>query len=116
MTVDYQHLYDTAVINPVHLAELKGVADKIKHGQPRYEGVAATLNNGIPWWFIGITHFMEAGAFKDPFSRHLHCGDPLTARTVNVPKGRPLFNPAGGSEPPSATNPYTWEETALDAL
>lgn len=59
---------------------------------------------------------MEAGIFSNPFLYHLHCGDPLTGRTVNVPKGRPKFNPGGNIEPPSKTNPYKWEESAIDAL
>ena len=37
---------------------------------------------------------------------HLHNGDPLTARTVHVPKGRPE----------NGSPPFTWEESAADAL
>lgn len=40
------------------------------------------------------------------FDRHLHNGDRLTARTVHVPSGRPVEG-----EPP-----FTWEESAQDAL
>lgn len=112
----YKELYDTAIIKPEKKAEIAATVARIKSGQSRYEAVAKILNNGIPWWFIGITHFMEAGAKKDPFSFHLHCGDPLTGRTVNVPAGRPLANPKNGTTPPSKANPYTWEESALDAL
>ncbi len=111
MTVDYQHLYDTAEINGQKIPELKSVVKRIREGQPRYELVAQALGNGIPWWFIGITHFMEAGAFKFPFNYHLHCGDPLTARTVHVPKGRPKADPVAG-----IGKAYGWEESALDAL
>lgn len=116
MTSDYQHLYDTAVISPAKVTELKSIAKRINDGKERYEDVATHFDNGIPWWFIGITHFMEAGGFKNPFLYHLHCGDPLTARTVHVPTGRPKANPGGGTEPPSETNPYSWEESAIDAL
>jgi len=112
MTLDYQHLYDTAVINSQRLPEIKSTVAKIKEGKVRYEGVAKTLGNGIPWWFIGITHFMEAGLFYPKhFNYHLHCGDPLTARTTHVPKGRPKADPIAGWG-----KPYTWEESALDAL
>lgn len=46
---------------------------------------------------------MEAGL---RFTGHLHNGDPLTARTVHVPKGRPKTgNPT-----------FTWEQSAADAL
>lgn len=110
-------LYDTAVIRPERQAEIALILKRIRFGQKRYETVAATLGNGIPWWWIGIAHFMEAGHFwPDQFSYHLHCGDRLTGRTINVPKGRPKANPGNGTLPPSKTNPYTWEESALDAL
>lgn len=109
-------LFIQAEIRPEKAAELNVVAGRVLAGKARYETVAATMANGIPWWFIGIAHFMEAGAFKNPFLYHLHCGDPLTARTVHVPKGRPIFNPKNGTQPPSIQNPYTWEESALDAL
>ena len=37
---------------------------------------------------------------------HLHNGDPLTARTVHVPAGRPL----------TGNPPFTWHDSAVDAL
>ena len=40
------------------------------------------------------------------FDCHLHNGDPLTARTVRAPKGQ-----AGSGAPP-----FTWWESAVDAL
>lgn len=109
-------LFQTAIIRPERQAEVSAICKRIAAGKLRYEAVSASLGNGIPWWFIGITHFMEAGGKKNPFLYHLHCGDPLTGRTVNVPKGRPKANPGGGAVPPSKDNPYTWEESALDAL
>lgn len=110
----YSEIYGKAKIRPEKKLELQAAAAKIKAGQLRYEAVGVEM--GIPWWFIGITHFMEAGAFKNPFAYHLHCGDPLTGRTIHVPVGRPKFNPGNGSAPPSVSNPYTWEESAKDAL
>lgn len=112
MEMKYTELYNTAKIRPEKLAECNLVAGRINKGRARYEAVAAKLSNGIPWWFIGITHFMEAGhKYPEQFNYHLHCGDPLTGRTVHVPKGRPKHDPAAG-----AGKPYTWEESALDAL
>lgn len=74
---------------------------KLRKGRPRYEAAAAA--SGVPWWFIGIVHGMEA-SFS--FTGHLHNGDPLAARTVQVPKGRPkVWNP-----------PSDWQSSALDAL
>jgi len=116
MATTYADMYKSAVIKPAKKAETDAICKRIKSGQAKYQSVAATLANGIPWWFIGITHFMEAGGFKNPFLYHLHCGDPLTGRTVHVPAGRPKANPGGGTVPPSKTNPYSWEESALDAL
>lgn len=66
-----------------------------------YEGVGARL--GIPWWFVGVIHGLES-AFS--FDTHLHNGDPLTARTVRHPPGRPA----------TGRPPFSWLESAVDAL
>ncbi|HEV7734395.1 MAG TPA: hypothetical protein VGR62_19635 [Candidatus Binatia bacterium] len=58
---------------------------------------------GVPWPFIGVVHSMEASL---RFTTHLHNGDSLKARTVQVPKGYPK----GGAPP------FTWEFSATDAL
>ena len=76
-------------------------ADAIAQQRHRYEPVAA--KTGVPWWVIGVIHSMECGL---RFDRHLHNGDPLTARTVQVPRGRPTTGSA----------PFTWEESAVDAI
>lgn len=60
---------------------------------------------GVPWFVIAVIHSLEASL---KFSAHLHNGDPLTARTVNVPAGRPLFR--------AGNPPFTWEASAVDAL
>jgi lysozyme family protein len=73
----------------------------IAEAKPRYDQVANAT--GVPWYVIGIIHEMEAGL---NFSAHLHNGDPLTARTVQVPAGRP----------PTGIPPFQWEESAIDAL
>lgn len=67
----------------------------------RYELV--TAGTGVPWWFIAAIHLLESGR---NFERHLHNGDRLTARTVHVPQGRPV----------SGNPPFSWEESATDAL
>ncbi len=98
---EYQRLFDTCVIKTDKLPEVNAIIDKIITGKARYEGVGGQLN--IPWYFIGIIHCMEGGL---SFNKHLHNGDPLGARTVQVPKGRPKpGNP-----------PFTWEQSALDSL
>ncbi len=54
-------------------------------------------------FFIAVIHNMEA---SQNFNKHLHNGDPLTARTVQVPAGRPK----------KGTPPFSWEDSAADAL
>lgn len=117
MEAPYTNMYLTANVLIARRQEVEEICKRILQGKKRYETVAKVVGNNIPWWFIGITHFMEAGLFyPNQFAYHLHCGDPLTGRTIHVPKGRPKFNPGHGTEPPSKTNPYSWEESALDAL
>jgi len=73
----------------------------IRRGRARYEAVQAAT--GAPWWFVGIVHAMEA-AFS--FSGHLHNGDPLSAKTVQVPRNRP----------PTWNPPSDWLSSAIDAI
>ena len=70
-------------------------------GRDRYAAVSATT--GVPWWIIGLLHGRECSY---SFRQHLHNGDPLTARTVHVPAGRPKTGRA----------PFVWEYSAADAL
>lgn len=101
--MDYQNLWDTAVIDPAAINNIKAVRAKILAHQNRYESVATSLKNNMPWWIIAVIHYREANL---DFTGNLANGDPLTARTVNEPKGRPLVgNP-----------PFTWEFAAVDAL
>jgi lysozyme family protein len=57
----------------------------------------------VPWYVVGIIHSLEAGS---DFTRHLHNGDPLTARTTHWPPGHPA----------TGRPPFTWEASATDAL
>ena len=98
---EYTHLFATCEVSPARLGATDDVVNRIVSNQSRYQSVGGALN--IPWFFIGAIHHMEAGL---SFSGHLHNGDPLTARTLHVPKGRPL----------TGTPPFTWEESARDAL
>ena len=98
---EYELLFNTCVINDAKMTEINKIADTIILNQPRYEVIGKPIN--IPWFFIGILHTMECGL---SFKKHLHNGDPLTARTVQVPKGRPK----------EGTAPFTFEESAKDAL
>lgn len=87
--------------DPQKLAELNTSVKKIMFNQARYRAVGQPF--GIPFWVVGCIHYREAD-FN--FTEHLHNGDPLTARTVHVPSGRPV----------NGNPPFTWEESARDAL
>lgn len=115
---EYQRLYDTMVMRWADdhkdepgleaiyqglKAEFDVVVRSIRSYRARYEGIARQVGGAIPWWFIALIHNMECGL---SFNKHLHNGDPLTARTKLVPAGRP----AAGSPP------FTFEESAVDAL
>lgn len=91
---DYTKLWNSVVItkNPD-----ENVNTIIKN-KSRYESVGI-----VPWDVLGCIHMLES-SFN--FNRHLHNGDPLSARTVQVPAGRPK----------SGTPPFTWEFSAKDAL
>lgn len=87
----------------------KSVADILMRtdNRARYENVANSLRKQgytIPWWFIAVVHYREAG-FKNNSPRwdtYLGNGQPLNKKTTIVPKGRGPFS--------------TWEEGAADAL
>lgn len=96
---EYQALFDLTRIVEARQKEVKQLVAKIHENKERYE----LLGFDIPWYFIGIIHNLECSL---SFGKHLHNGDPLNNRTVRVPKGRPV-----ASEPP-----YTWEESAKDAI
>ena len=100
MRAEYLDLFETCRVtkNP---EEVDDMAARIASNETRYRGVSDPF--GIPWYVVGLIHAMEASL---NFTRHLHNGDPLTARTVNVPKGRPK----------TGKPPFTWEQSARDAL
>ena len=100
---EYATLFTTAAIRPERVALVSRLADRIfaDAAMARYQEVARAT--GVPAHVVGILHSLEGGL---DFSRHLHNGDPLTARTVHVPKDRPA----------SGTPPFAWAESAIDAL
>ena len=98
---EYHQLFNTCLIPQKNYSAIDGCVDRILAGRPRYEAVSA--RTGVPWYFIGVLHMMECSG---RFDGHLHNGDPLTARTVQVPAGFPK----------SSKPPYTWEASAEDAL
>jgi lysozyme family protein len=96
---EYERLFNTCIIRPQSTQAIESTVAKISAARGRYETAGA---GAIPWFFISVIHAMEASL---DFTKHLHNGDPLTAKTVQVPSGRPPGNP-----------PFTWEVSAADAL
>ncbi len=97
----YELLYDSLLIRPNRRASVDQLAKKITANKARYEKVAKPL--GMPWYVVAVIHSLEASG---NFTRHLHNGDPLNARTTHVPAGRPK----------TGRPPFTWEQSAIDAL
>jgi lysozyme family protein len=90
------------VIDSHRLSEIQGIAHKIQQGMSRYQTVAEAV--GVTYWpLIGIIHNLESGC---NFNTHLYNGDPLTARTVRPPVGRPT----------TGNPPFMWAFSAIDAL
>jgi lysozyme family protein len=98
---EYLQLWNSMTINPSWKAKAVAIAEKIIANQSRYMAVVSASQ--IPWWFVAIVHSMECSL---RFDQHLHNGDPLTARTVRIPPNLPA----------SGFPPFTWEDSASDAL
>ncbi len=98
---EYLNLYKSCEAKAEHFSEIDRLVEKIIDNRTRYEAVAQST--GVPWYLIAVIHNMES---SQNFSRHLHNGDSLNARTKHVPKDRPR----------SGQPPFTWEESAIDAL
>lgn len=100
---EYEDLFASAVIRPEHLAEVDRTVDRIfaQTAIQRYREVERAT--GVPAHVVGIIHVREA---SQNFNTHLHNGDPLSARTWHVPAGRP----------PHGNPPFTWTDSAADAL
>lgn len=98
---EYVSYFLRAEIRDARASTVEDLAEQALGFKPTYDLVGDEL--GIPWWFIAGIHLLES-TFN--FTTHLHNGDPLQQRTVREPPNRP----AAGSPP------FTWEESARDAL
>lgn len=101
LRAEYAELLAEMAVRRDRLAQADGIVNAIVANRARYEAVAGTTR--VPWYVVAVIHSMEASL---NFTRHLHNGDPLTARTVQVPAGRP----------PQGRPPFAWEVSAADAL
>ncbi len=98
---EYEDLFENCTLREAYEKSVERIIDKILANEDRYRLVSK--QSGVPWYFVAVVHIMESGG---NFEAHLHNGDPLTARTKHVPKGRPK----------RGRPPFTWEESARDAL
>ena len=98
---EYENLFNSCIIRPERVSAVEVIINNLVANRDRYQNVSDI--QGIPWSFVAVIHNMEASL---NFTRHLHNGDPLAARTVQVPSGRPK----------NGNPPFTWEESAADAL
>lgn len=98
---EYKQLWKTMTVSADWRAKADAIAKKIVASQGRY--AAAVGGTTVPWWFVAVVHSMECSL---RFDQHLHNGDPLTAQTVRVPKGRP----------PTGSPPFSWEDSARDSI
>ncbi len=98
----YADQFHACAVKTEHAAEVQSEAERLRVHRQRYAAVAAHFP-GMPWWVVGILHSMECGL---SFHQHLHHGEPVSSRTVQVPGVRPEGN----------TPPFTWEESARAAL
>lgn len=96
----YVDLWNASDVLPARQAEADGIVDQILRARVRYEDVGRRA--GVPWFMVAALHSMECSL---RFDQHLHNGDALEHKTHQVPAGRP---PGPG--------PWTWEESAVDAL
>lgn len=98
---DFAYLWATCKIREEKENAVISACQKILANKSRYEAISKAT--GVPWYVVAVIHKMESNC---NFATHLHNGDPLTSRTVQVPAGRPK----------TGNPPFTFEESAIDAL
>lgn len=101
LRAEYQNFFDSLEIRANRLDDAKHLADKLIQNKSRYQTIEASTD--VPWYVVAVIHSLES---TQNFSTHLHNGDPLTARTVHVPKHRP----------PVGNPPFSFEDSAIDAM
>jgi lysozyme family protein len=102
LKLGYLNLWDRAQVHTDRQGELNYIIEnKFLINKKRYQAVESVLQ--VPWYLVAALHYREADC---DCNSHLHNGDPLSGRTYHVPAGRP----------PTGNPPFTWEESATDAL
>ncbi len=100
---DYRKLFTSCQITESKRSEVAQYVSKIVDPARRKAYEQVFEETCVPWYFVAITHGMEA-SFDT--RAHLHNGDSLKNKTVQVPAGRP-----DPWKPPS-----DWVSSAVDAM
>jgi lysozyme family protein len=99
---EYSRLFSAAKLRPEYSETAEWHVAMMQKSKSRYASISD--DTGVPWYFIAVCHALES-SFN--FRAHLHNGDfPLSARTRQVPAGRPT----------RWLPPSDWESSARDAL
>jgi lysozyme family protein len=99
---EYAAYFNSVTLRDERARTAEWYVTMLRQSRRRYEAV--TARTGVPWFFVGATHALEA-SFN--FRGHLHNGDfPLSQRTRQVPAGRPT----------TWLPPSDWESSAVDAM
>jgi lysozyme family protein len=102
LKAEYGRLFGAAKLRPEYSETAEWHVTMMKKSKARYASISD--DTGVPWYFIAVCHALES-SFN--FRAHLHNGDfPLSARTKQVPAGRPT----------RWLPPSDWESSARDAL
>lgn len=95
--------WNSARLNPAFSIALDTAADLFVRHAERYQRITAMRTNGVPASVIFCLHQRESsGNFRCSLAQ----GDPLTRRSIHVPRGRI----------PNIEPPYSFEIAAADAL
>ncbi len=100
---DHAARWNQATLNPRDFIRLEQAVARYQRTAGIYESVEKSQANGVPAPVIFALHMRES---DNSFRCHLHEGSPLNQRTRLVPKGRI----------PNVEPPYTWRQSAEDAL
>jgi lysozyme family protein len=103
LRAEYNALYAMAEVRPEYAQQVADIASRVKAAEHRLDVIEVAEATDVPARIICILQELEASS---DYHCHLHNGDPLSARTVNVPAGRPA----------SGAPPFPWDFSALDAL
>lgn len=97
----FEKMFASMIIRENWKTRANGAAAQVVENKSRYKAIEAST--GVPWDVVGVIHLLEGSC---NFGTHLHNGDSLKRRTVNVPAGRPKIG----------APPFAWEISAIDAL